>query len=58
MPLYSYKCIGDCTRVIEDFRKVDERADMMTCPTCGGDMTLVPSIPGPPQGGPTPKFYR
>jgi putative FmdB family regulatory protein len=58
MPLYSYECQGDCHRVIEEMRSVDTRRDMMTCPTCGGDMVLVPSMPGPPQGGPTPRFYR
>jgi putative FmdB family regulatory protein len=58
MPLYSFKCTGDCERVIEEIRKVDERNDMMTCPTCGGDMVHTPSVPGPPQGGPTPRFYR
>lgn len=58
MPLYTYKCTGECGRTDEMMRKVEERDDQCACPTCGAEMVKVPSLPGPPQGGPTRKFYR
>jgi hypothetical protein len=27
------------------------------CPECGAVMKRVPTLPGPPRGGDTPRFY-
>lgn len=65
MPFYKYRCTV-CGHEFEDMQSVN--APNPPCPR-ENDPVLpdgvvphptvrVPSVPGPPQGGPTPRFYR
>ena len=38
MPLYDYKCTGDCGRTIELAVAYAYRDAPFACPTCGGEM--------------------
>lgn len=67
MPFYKFRCTV-CGHEFEDFQGVNDANP--PCPSdavppdpivgqwCGGETVKVPSVPGPPQGGPTPRFYR
>lgn len=68
MPFYRYRC--EHGHEFEDLQSVN--AENPTCPEltgeaqfdgditglCGAPTKRIPSVPGPPQGGPTPRFYR
>jgi hypothetical protein len=64
MPVYKYRC--SCGLEFEDIKGVNDPNP--PCPrledeTLWGsvshaEVVRIPSIPGPPKGGSTPKFYR
>jgi len=64
MPFYNYRCTV-CGHTFEDLKRVDDPnppciahvgvGDMVE--ECGGETVKVPSLPGPPKGCPTGKFY-
>jgi putative FmdB family regulatory protein len=64
MPIYRYRCTV-CGHEFEDLAGVKD--PNRACPNqdwsstgaaCMGDTVKVPVPVGPPQGGPTPRFYR
>ncbi len=66
MPIYRYRCTV-CQHEFEEI--MGHKDPNPACPAmlneasrydenCFGDTVRIPSIPGPPQGGPTPRFYR
>lgn len=58
MPIYEYKCKNpDCENVLAIFRKMDERKDPVSCPTCQTEMGLVVSLTNGKVMGGTPKHY-
>ncbi len=60
MPQYKYRCTI-CAHEFEDIRGVNEPNPSCPLPHDTDQFVptvRIPSIPGPPQGGSTPKFYR
>lgn len=43
MPRYEYEC-QHCGAGVELSRSIEERRDPLACPTCGGEMDMVPSL--------------
>jgi len=42
MPIYEYEC-KTCNKRIEKIRKMSEREDLVTCPTCKNEMKVCTS---------------
>jgi len=43
MPIYEYYC-ANCRKEFEVMRSFRESAALGTCPTCGAEVTKVPSV--------------
>jgi len=55
--IYTYECLnGHRQEVLQTLKEAAEDP-RPGCPFCSEHMSRVPSVPAPPQGGPTPKFY-
>jgi hypothetical protein len=57
MPFYRNRCTT-CGHEFEEFASVNAPAPICVIAGCPGETVHVPQIVGPPQGGPTPRFYR
>jgi putative FmdB family regulatory protein len=55
MPVYTYEC-PFCDHTEEVYRAIMDETEV-ECPKCAESMDRIPSVPSPPQGGPTKKFY-
>ena len=58
MPIYTFRC-EVCNNTQEEVASVSgETVPSVKCSACGSrKLRKIPSVPGPPRGGDTPKFH-
>jgi putative FmdB family regulatory protein len=56
MPFFDYLCSA-CGHTDEMMHPIAKAPGEVLCPKCGAVMKRVPTLPGPPRGGDTPRFY-
>lgn len=57
-PIYDYRCSSQTCQFHADImHPITGSETPLLCPLCGAALWKVPSVPAPPVGGPTPRFF-